>query len=227
MVSYGLIRRPFNHVYDLTGGGYALDGDANHLSFYHNLQDDLAAAGKPVAMLFIAYSLTPSQNYPTPIREGLEALKYILEEKHRSPSEIILGGDSAGGAIALAIVSHFSHPSPDLPHMRLDGKLKAVVIMAPWVSFRTDWQSNKRNEFKDFINSIISNEWVALYKGDKPTNYYMEAAEAPASWWEGNMVEQLLCTVGGDEILLDSISQWAGRYKVKPITFVCENATES
>jgi acetyl esterase/lipase len=222
-----LIRWPFNRVYDLAGGGYALDGDSNHLSFYHNLQEDLATAGKSVALLFIAYSLTPSQNYPTPIREGLEALNYVLEEKHRSPSEIILGGDSAGGAIALAIVSHLSHPSPDLPHMRINGKLKAVVIMAPWISFRSDWQSFKRNEFKDFINSIISKEWTALYKGDKPTNYYMEAAEAPATWWKGTMVEQILCTAGGDEILLDSISQWAGRYKVLPIAFICRSSADS
>jgi acetyl esterase/lipase len=222
-----MIRWPFNRVYDLAGGGYALDGDSNHLSFYHNLQEDLAIAGKSVALLFIAYSLTPSQNYPTPIREGLEALNYVLEEKHRSPSEIILGGDSAGGAIALAIVSHLSHPSPDLPHMRLNGKLKAVVIMAPWISFRSDWQSFKRNEFKDFINSIISKEWTALYKSDKPTNYYMEAAEAPAIWWKGTMVEQILCTAGGDEILLDSISQWAGRYKVLPIAFICRSSADS
>jgi acetyl esterase/lipase len=225
MVSYGLIRPPFHHIYDLTGGGYALDGDSNHLSFYHNLQKDLASAGKSVAVLFVAYSLTPSQNYPTPIREGLEALNYVLEEKHRSPSEIIIAGDSAGGAIALAVVSHLSHPSPDLPRVKLNGKLKAAVVMAPWISFRFDWQSYKDNELKDFISSTRVKEWVALYRGDKPTNYYMEAAEAPASWWEDPLVEQLLCTAGGDEILLDSISQWAGRYKVRPITFVYENFT--
>jgi acetyl esterase/lipase len=178
------------------------------------LQEDLAAAGKSVALLFVAYSLTPSHKYPTQIREGIEVLNYVLEEKHRSPSEIILAGDSAGGGIALAIVSHFSHPSPDFLTVRLDRKVKAVVVMAPWLSFRSDWQSYKRNEFKDFINSIKLKEWVPFYKGDKPTNYYMEAVEAPESWWEGAQVEQLLCTAGGDEILLDSISQWAEKYKV-------------
>jgi acetyl esterase/lipase len=162
----------------------------------------------------VAYSLVPNAPYPTAIREGIETVNFILEEKGRSSSEIIVGGDSAGAAIPLAILSHLSHPSPDLPSLKLDGKFKAIVVMAPWISFSSDWPSFKSKELKDCISAEKLKAWSALYKDGKASNNYIEAVEAPADWWKGAQTEQLLCTAGGDEILLDSISAWAEKYKV-------------
>ena len=180
------------------------------------MQTDLATAGKSVAWLFVAYSLTPHRKYPTQIREGIEVLNYVMEDKRRSPSEIIIGGDSAGGSITLAIVSHLSHPSPDFPELKIGGKLKAIVIIAPAVSFRFDWPSYKSNEFKDLLSVTRLEEWFVLYKDREPSNNYIEAVEAPPEWWEGVQVEQLLCTAGGEEILLDPMSAWVEKYKVSP-----------
>lgn len=178
------------------------------------MQKDLDAAGISVAWLFVAYSLTPQQTYPTQMCEAIEALNYVLEELHRPPSEIIIGGDSAGGSITLAILSHLSHPCTDFPSVKVSGKLKAAVVMAPWVSFRFDLPSYKSNEFKDSIPKIRLEEWASLYQNGKPSNNYIEPAEAPPSWWKEAQVEQMLCTVGGDEILLDPISEWLEKYKV-------------
>lgn len=172
-----------------------------------------------MAWLLVAYSLTPHHTYPTQVHEGVEALKYVLEDKHRPPSDIIIGGDSAGAGITLAVVSHLSHPSPDFPIVKIDGKLKAVVLMAPWISFRFDWPSYTSNEFKDFISVTILKKWAAAYRDGKPTNNFIEAVEAPASWWKEIQVEQLLCTAGGDEILLDSITEWVEKYKVSANQF--------
>lgn len=201
-------------AHSFAGGGYALDGDRNYLKFWHSVQADVSGAGISVAWLFVAYSLTPSRTYPTPIREGVEALKYVLEQKYRQPSEIILGGDSAGGNLTLALLSHLSHPSLEFPHVNIAGKLKAIVVLSPWVSFRTDWPSNKRNEFKDCIIATIGDLWSNAYKDKKPSNNYIEAIEAPQSWWKDAQVEQLLCTAGEDEILIDAISEWIGNYQV-------------
>jgi acetyl esterase/lipase len=211
--------RIFPFAHGSIGGGYAMDGDPNHLNFQYSVHKDLAAAGKSVAWLFVAYSLTSNRTYPTQIREGIEGLNYVLEEKQRSPSKIIVGGDSAGAAIALAILSHLSHPSPDFPDLKMDKKFKAVVIIAPWVSFRTDWPSFERNEFKDCISITKENEWSALYKGERLGSNYIEAALAPADWWEGARTQQLLCTAGGDEILLDPISEFVNKYKVSVVHF--------
>ncbi|KAF7503586.1 hypothetical protein GJ744_003614 [Endocarpon pusillum] len=198
---------------DFHGGGYALDADEFHLNFWHSVQKDLDTAGTSVAWLFVAYSLTPHRTYPTQICEAIEALKYVHEEKHRPSSEIIIGGDSAGGALTLAILSHLSHPSPDFPNVEISGKFKAAVVIAPWVSFRLDWPSFKRNQFKDTITAIRLQEWASLYQNGKPSNNYIEPVEAPPSWWKEVQVEQMLCTAGGDEILLDAVSEWVAKYK--------------
>ena len=201
-------------IYHFLGGGYALDGDKFHLDFYHSVQANLARAGKSVAWLFVVYSLTPSATYPIQISEGVEVLNYFLREKGRSPSELIIGGDSAGAALTLAIVSHLSHPSPDFPPVNIDGRIKAVVLLAPWVSFKFDWPSFHSNKTKDCISIERLKAWSAEYKAGVASNNFMEAVEAPAIWWKGVPVEQLLCTAGSEEILLDSISAWVQKYKV-------------
>jgi acetyl esterase/lipase len=178
---------------------------------------DLTAAAKSVAILFVVYSLTPEAVYPTQIQEAVDAIMYILEEKHRSPSEVIIGGDSAGGGLSLAILSHLSHPIPDVPVLKINGQFKALVLIAPWISFTLDWPSVKKNHFKDCAHPDRLKSWAADYKGGNESNYYMEAADAPASWWEGAQVEQLLCTAGSDEILVDSISHWIEKYKVSNV----------
>lgn len=203
-------------VHGLAGGGYALDGDQSHLKFWESVQADLNNAGKSVATIFISYTLSSDQAYPTQICQGVEALNYFLEEKRRSASEVILGGDSAGGGIALAVLSQISHPSPDLPRVNLNGKLQAVVVMSPWISFNFDWPSFTSNEYKDCIPVTRLKAWSAEYKNGHPSNNYIEAVEAPAEWWEGAHVKQVLCTAGGDEILLDSIMAWVDKYKVGP-----------
>lgn len=168
-----------------------------------------------MAFLFVAYTLVPHGVYPTQFREGVEALNYVLNDLGRFPSDVLLAGDSAGGNICLAILSHITHPSPDVPEkVEIDSKLKALVLVAPWVSFKTDWPSSSRNAYKDIITATSAARWSADYLAGQATNPYAEAVHAPASWWEGAKVEQLLCVAGSDECLVDSIEEFIKKYKV-------------
>jgi len=135
--------------------------------------EEVATAGQSVAWLFVAYNLTPEWTYPTQIGEGVEALNHLLNERRRSPSEIIIGGDSAGAAITLAILSHLSHPCPEFPNVTIDGKLKAAVLMAPWVSFRADWPSYEKNESKDVISITRLKAWSDAYKDERLSDNYI------------------------------------------------------
>jgi hypothetical protein len=116
--------------------------------------------------------------------------------------------------MSLAVLSHLTHPSPDVPEVKMESKLKALVLVAPWVSFKTDWPSAKRNQYKDIVVPAAGKMWSSDYLGGRPTSPYAEALEAPASWWEGAKVEQLLCVAGSDEILIDPINKWVEKYKV-------------
>lgn len=191
-----------------------MDGGEEHFTFWSNTQQDLVKANKSVAFLYVAYTLVPHGTYPTQLREGVEALNYLLNDLGRFPSDILLAGDSAGGNMCLALLSHISHPVPDLDEVKIDSKLKALVLVAPWVSFKTDWPSMHRNRYKDIVTPSAGAMWGRDYLGGQITSPYAEAIEAPAEWWQGAKVEQLLCVAGGDEMLVDPISEWVEKYKV-------------
>jgi acetyl esterase/lipase len=198
------------------GGGFSLDGEDTHLKFWNTVHTDLKSSDVPIATLFLEYTLVPHATYPTQISEAVEAVNYVLSDLKRPASDIILAGDSAGGNMALAVLSHIKTPSPDLPPIILseEDKLKALVLIAPWTSFRTDFPSAERNKYKDIVTEYAGSAWSKDYLAGKETSPYAEALLAPDDWWKGARVEQLLAVAGADELLVDPINEWFAKYKV-------------
>jgi len=214
------------------GGGFVIPGSIFHLMLYQTVLDSLKQAGKEdVGIFFVAYTLAPHDVFPTQFEQSVDGLRHILS-KH-SPSDVILSGDSAGGNLALAVMSHILHPYRGIPELNLSEPLKGLMVMAPWVSFRTDWTSNKSNEWKDCITAKGLELWASAYKKDMPTplpdtDNYIEAVKAPASWWEGAKVNDTLVLAGGEEILRDPVLEWAEKFKsVNPNTTVVVGKTEA
>lgn len=199
------------------GGGFSLDGDDTHIAYWKGVQEELAASGKSVSWLFVEYTLVPHGTYPVQFQEGVDALRYVLDTVGKKPSEVILAGDSAGGNMCLAVLSHLMHPSPDVEEVKMAEPLKGLVLVAPWVSFRTDWDSGKRNANKDIIEAGIGKKWGEDYLGLKASTPYAEALTAPVGWWKGaeGTVEGIISTAGRDEMLVDPIEEWVKVYKVR------------
>ena len=203
-----------NVVIYFHGGGFSLDGGAEHLNYWYSVQQDMTKSKKSIAFLFVAYSLVPYAIYPTQLAEGIESLNYVLNDLGRFPRDVLLAGDSAGGNMCLGILSHLSHPMPELPAVNIATKLKALVLVAPWVSFRTDWSTTQSNMYKDIIAKEPALKWAGDYLGGQPTSPYAEAVEASPDWWTNPKVEQLLVVAGADEILAEPIGEWVKKYKV-------------
>ncbi|RVX75743.1 hypothetical protein B0A52_00099 [Exophiala mesophila] len=203
------------------GGGFSLAGEDTHLNFWNGVHESLKANGVPMATLFLEYTLVPHATYPTQVIQSVEAVNYVLKDLKRPASDILLAGDSAGGNLALAILSHISHPAPDVPPVTIpEGqKLKAAVLIAPWVSFELSWPRTKTNEFKDIVSCYAGDKWSKDYLGGKQSTPYTEAFIPPADWWKDVKVEQLLAVAGSDELLVDPIEAWFAKYKsVNPNT---------
>ena len=198
------------------GGGFVMPGSPFHLMLYQTVLDTLKDANKDLGVFFISYTLVPHAVYPTQIRQCVEGVRHILES--HSPSDVILSGDSAGGNLALAVVSHLSHPHSAIPPLELSEPLRGLMVMAPWTSFKYDWPSNTINEWKDMLTVNGLEKWSDEYlgpagkKGTK-SDYYIEAVTAPTSWWEGAKVKDTLVLAGGEEILRDPIVEWAEKFK--------------
>ena len=110
------------------------------------------------------------------------------------------------------------HPHPSIRSIELKGALRGIALLSPWCSFRTDYASYSSNACKDTVTAYILNKWAELYVGpaqkhNTSLDYYIEPESAPAEWWAGAKVHHTLLTLGGDDILKDSIAEWAEKFK--------------
>lgn len=140
----------------------------------------------------------------------------------------MLAGDSAGGGLALALLSHVLHPKADIPRVELHGKLRGSVLISPWVSFSTDFESYTRNRESDTLSAFILKKWSSMYMGEmdagserevtwevESKDVYAEALLADFPWWSGldQVVDGMLVWVGGQELFHEPITCFVSKLK--------------
>ncbi|PLB35031.1 putative 6-hexanolactone hydrolase [Aspergillus candidus] len=204
------------------GGGFVLSAVPAHFSFYNQLISSLNATGHDVSLFFVSYTLAPTAIYPTQLRQAISALRYILTETGRSPSDILLAGDSAGGNLALSTLLHLTHPNPAIEPLEVSGPLAGVAAFAPWVSFSMDGPSMRDNKFKDCIPPDIQQMWAPQYlrgldgdgkEKERQGDAWSEPCRAPLEWWVGAKAEEILFLAGRDEVLFSAIDGFVERFK--------------
>ena len=192
-----------------------------------NVQSDEGSLS--VSFLVPAYSLAPDEaTFPTQLCEAATILSHLLTVTGRSPSSIMLAGDSAGGALVLSLLSHMLHPRTDIPHIRISEPLRGVCLLSPWVSFSTEFASYARNAGSDMLISSVLKRWSAFYLGKmgvsnegpvtsavQSNDIYAEAFLATPSWWSGldQIVDGILVWVGGQELFFDPITGFVSKLK--------------
>ena len=202
-------------VDSLPGGGFVTDGNLTHLSFWDSVRNQIGADNDSLAIFYPRYSLVPHSTYPTQLIECIEALNYLFQELGRSASDVIIAGDSAGGNLAVALLSQIMHPNTKLPALELDKPLKGMILISPWILFSMDYSSAKKNLHKDSIPASICPPWGAYYLAGESSSPYNEPVIAPPEWWKDAKVEQVLALAGTDELFLDSITEWVEKFKVR------------
>lgn len=214
------------------GGGFAIPGSEGHLNFWSGVQSHLERASVHTAFFFVLYTLTPHALYPTQLEESISAVQYLVEQCHYLPSNLLLSGDSAGGNLAVAVLLHMSDPCPDVGNkFTIKENFKALVLMAPWVSFDTNWPSFTRNKHRDYLEADVEGRWSAEYIGVKPKpraaerdittgdpdthpgTPYAEPALAQPEAWANAKCDKILVVYGSSEALIDGIEDWVAKYK--------------
>ncbi|KAH8810996.1 Alpha/Beta hydrolase protein [Xylogone sp. PMI_703] len=202
-----------NIVIYFHGGAFVKAGGDMHLDFWDSIREKLHATDDSLAFFYLEYSLVPYETYPRQIKESIEAVNYVLQTLKRSPSEVILAGDSAGGNLALAVLSNVLHPHVELPRLEIDRPFKGMILVSPWIDFKMSHKSAEENRYRDIFTPQIPIARGSDYLGDSPTSEYAEAVTAPAIWWKDAKVEQVLAVVGSHELMRDSIIEWAEKFK--------------
>jgi epsilon-lactone hydrolase len=103
----------------LHGGGYVTCSPASH-------RDSIARIAHVTGARVVApyYSLAPEHPYPAALEDVLAVYRALLREG-TSPDQLVLGGDSAGGGLAVALMLRLRDEGEPLP--------RAAFLLSPWV----------------------------------------------------------------------------------------------
>ena len=154
-------------------------------------------------------ALAPESPLPTQLRQANAALSHLVN-KGISPANIVIGGDSAGGNLALQLMSHILHPLPSIPPPPvLSQALAGAILISPWCEYNASGASFVRNDRKDVISARSCAHFAGVVKAGLTPDleYYCQPLSAPASWWKGldGVYSRVLVTAGENECLLDQI----------------------
>lgn len=183
--------------------------------FMFQILDVLTKQGKSVAILTLSYDLAPGAVYPRQLQQAASLFNHVLNTLRYDPANIVVTGDSAGGNLALSLLSHIAHPHPSgtIPKVELQGKLAGAVLISPWIDFSLDTPSFRSNKYKDCIDRAAGEKWSASFLGSSKLDNYNQAGIAPASWWENLPVEKVLILAGADEVLVDGIVKFEETFR--------------
>lgn len=160
-------------------------------------------------------ALFPAATFPTPLRQAVLALEHLISSGVR-PENIQIAGDSAGGSLALQLVSHMLHPLDSVPRVTLSRPIGGMYLMSPGVSFSGHGGSLLSNEGNDVTSAKRLTAWGSrLLEGIPDTQrHYMEAFRAPDLWFQNGKtaVDRVLITAGELEVMRDEIVVFADRF---------------
>ncbi|RFU40360.1 alpha/beta hydrolase [Actinomadura logoneensis] len=170
----------------LHGGGYFFGGPR----LYRPLNWRLSAATRRV-VLALDYRLVPRHTPADALEDAVGAYEFLLGRGH-APENIVVGGDSAGGHLTMALLLALKQRDLPLP--------KAAVCLSPWVDLLCAADSHHTNERTDCLIPAKNLAWLGRdYCDGKPED---DPLHAPA---RGDLtgLPPMLFVASSTEILRD------------------------
>jgi monoterpene epsilon-lactone hydrolase len=189
-------REPARAVLYFHGGAYCVGSWATHRGVITHL-----AVAADAAVYAPNYRLAPEHPHPAALDDAVRAYQWLLDQRI-APEHIALGGDSAGGGLALATAIAIR-----------DGNLPqpaSIALLSPWVDLRGDTPSMTTNARIDpMIRPSWSRQCAELYLGGRDPN---DPVCSPLfARHEG--LPPILIHVGTDEVIIDDSTRLAERCK--------------
>ncbi|MFQ5419538.1 MAG: alpha/beta hydrolase [Anaerolineae bacterium] len=173
------------------GGGYALGFTAVHRQWVARLSQATGMRG-----LALAYRLAPEHPFPAALDDALAAYRWLVAQG-TPPSRILLGGDSAGGGLALAALAALCDAGERLP--------SGAFCLSPWTDLALTGDSMQANAASDpILSAALLGRYAAAYvNGRAPTDPLISPLYADLTG-----LPPLLFQVGTEETLLDDSARF-------------------
>lgn len=196
-------------------GAFACQQTWDIFKFFEDLIRSLNASSHDLVVFAISYTLIPHTVYPAQLGQAVEAVRYIVTQTHRGPGGVLIGGDSAGGNLAVGVLSHLSHTHPAIPELKLEGPLAGVILISPWTSLDISLTGVSKNN-EDLITKQATDLWSSVYLGQAKRDYCTDASHAPSTWFRNLSTNQMLVLGGGNEIMRPMSEDFVRKVKVPP-----------
>ncbi len=187
----------------LHGGGYVFGDPEGYRSLGSNFAVELKAQ-----VLIPAYRLAPENPYPAGIDDCLQAYRWLLEKGYDATS-IVIAGDSAGGALTVALLIAIRDAGLPLP--------AGGAALSPWASLVHSGSSIVSRDGKDPLNNKAGLDLFAeAYLAGAPR----ETPFASPAFADASNLPPVLIQIGENEVMLSEAMELAahlGESKVRVI----------
>ncbi len=180
----------------LHGGAFVLGSAHSH----RHMVSYLARAGN-IAALMPEYRLAPEHPFPAAIDDAVRVFDALIADGYAS-SDILFGGDSAGGGLAVATMLKLKRQDKPMPG--------AAFLLSPWLDLSASGETMQSREAHDPWFNAADIPIVARYycREDEVTDPLVSPVYADVSGLPPVHIQ-----VGNDEILLSDATRLADKLR--------------
>ncbi len=150
------------------------------------------------------YRLAPEHPFPAALEDALQA--YVgLVKMGVDPDRLVVGGDSAGAGLALALMHRLREENLPLPRLAL--------LISPWIDLACSGCSMDVNDSVDWINRKVSLQMAAYYLPDGDLRH----PHASPLFSDLSGLPPLYIQAGEGEVLYDQIMDLARRARAQGV----------
>ncbi|SJL02696.1 uncharacterized protein ARMOST_06030 [Armillaria ostoyae] len=193
------------------GGGYMISVGPNTFSWLRYVQLELEKRDVDLGIAIVAYNLLPDAVFPSRLREATDGFNHLIAAGVL-PENIILGGDSAGGNLALQLLSHILHPLPSIEIAHAT-RLRGLLLVSPLVGVKRTLEMPfpqlEALHKRDYLPAKFHREVCLTFLKDVPEGdiAYADGLAAPEEWFKPSdeSVGRILVTAGEWDFLEENI----------------------
>lgn len=183
-------------IYYLHGGGYVFGSPKSHRAATFALAQEACAD-----VFSLNYRMAPEHLFPAAVEDAVAGYRWLLA-KGNEPATIFVGGDSAGGGLAMALLLSIKEKGLPMP--------AGAFLYSPWTDLTVSGKSIWENEKSDaMFKAEYIVEGAKRYLGDADPNSPL----ASPLFGDFSELPPMLIFASDDEVLRDDSIRLHDRLK--------------